>query len=187
MLNNGSGSSNEQSKGLKPNEGDVFEFETIRLQYKDMPGDGNCFFHSVAASLNAHRLRGRNDWNHEELRTMGVRYLTENPDFMLRLDEDREAYIASMERDREYARDEIIPAVGLALGVQVHVMIREEQTPDHLIDVNSYPGPPSRDAIYVLYNGTNHYDALLPIGTALDGKGKTSLFYYEAGLLANCV
>ena len=127
------------------------------FQRVNVAADGNCYFGAVAAMLNNRSHNGRKNWNAQKLRKLATNYLKNNPELYARqTDETLESYLARMSIDREFAADEIIVSLGLALDVRIHVWILDDNK-----QLVTYEDATDTDIdVHVYYNGMDHYDAL---------------------------
>jgi hypothetical protein len=92
------------------------------MKIADVSGDGNCFFHAVAAQLQL--IRGEEVINHQKLRTFAIYYIrhhrVEFQDFII--DETIEAYLDRMSRNREWADHNIIQALSRELRINIVII-----------------------------------------------------------------
>ena len=144
------------------------------LSFYRVPGDGNCFFHAVAKALNERKYRGRKNWDHVELRKLAVDYMGSkcNRRFSIETipdNADLQRYITRMRLPDEFAEDQIIVAMGLALDLEIHVLVIPTKT-NQITDFTAGVNLDNARALYVYYNLEDHYDALLPCKSKLNKK-----------------
>ena len=146
----------KQQSGESPNKNYTINGNNYIKQ--KVPGDGHCFFHAVALYL---------ERDVEELRDKVATYMLDNrDDFINHYEADEhngityEEFVELIRSTNEWADNLVIQAIQQVIErpVQVYQYNNGEliQTQDTTIDNENEP-------IMVLYNGTNHYDALIQL------------------------
>jgi len=133
----------------------------LGLALRKIPGDGNCYFASVAFAINASASQGRSDWSAQEVRAAGV-YIMINKYFIDDEDtvENRDMYIKRMATDGVWAEGEILIAVSQAYDLAVVVYsVNSGNVIKTRMSENQY-----LPEVKVFYNGVDHYDAIVNIG-----------------------
>jgi len=120
------------------------------------PGDGNCFFHATALHLGK---------SQEELRKEVSKYMLEHKaDFIESYEQDEhngktyEEFIKKIETTNEWADNLVIQAMQKLYKRTIKIYEKHESKNKQREGVSvEFRDEP----IYLLYNGTNHYDALI--------------------------
>ncbi|XP_072036646.1 uncharacterized protein [Amphiura filiformis] len=137
----------------------------------NIPGDGNCFFHSIADQLERVNLPHQ---THEVLRKEVVQYLRENPVIQgpdgeinfLATQPDQDEYLESMAKDGEWADHIIIVAMANMLQHDILVITSSPQGTDTsqnelvwIVGTPNFEGKP----IMLGNEWDTHYRSLAPI------------------------
>jgi len=135
------------------------------LTYKEVAGDGNCFYYAVALQISNESLEGRT------LKDQ-AKHLREKTADSLQLNKD---HYARFIRDDVHVSDKVAKCVAgirrnqwagdIEISVLTHylqrpiLVIHPDGRTDYLSQLEYYQ---NEIPIFAYYNGTNHYDALIP-------------------------
>ena len=137
----------------------------LGLFIRDVKGDGNCMFRSVADQLYSQEHR------HAEVRTALCNFVDEHrPDFepFVEDDEDFDVYLARMRTDGEWGGNFELAAVVRCFGV--HVIVHQLSAPRY--QLTNHEGGSSR-TIHLSYHDGEHYNSVRVMGDeAHDGPAR---------------
>jgi len=124
----------------------------------DVPADGNCFYHAIAAGLTNH---GFSNINYLNVREFAINYIMGNSDSFLEFVPDGEIdnYIDTHSRQGEWADNLMIQAVSSLANINIYI-----HPTNGFLDYMVHPqsGPVSRErTINLGYDGV-HYFLLIP-------------------------
>ena len=121
-----------------------------------VPGDGHCFFHAIALFLHLEV---------KELRNKVADYMTENSDDFIESyepdehdDDLYEEFVDNIRNTNEWADQLVIQATQKALNCPIEVYQEDDNKLIHTLEVTIES---DKKPILVLFNGRNHYDALI--------------------------
>ena len=121
-----------------------------------VPGDGHCFFHAIALFLHLEV---------EELRNKVADYMTEHTDDFIESyepdehdDDLYEEFVDNIRNTDEWADQLVIQATQKAVNRPIEVYQEDDNKLTRTLEVTIES---SKDPILVLFNGRNHYDALI--------------------------
>ena len=146
----------KQQSGESPNKNYTINGNNYIKQ--KVPGDGHCFFHAVALYL---------ERPIEELRDEVATYMLDNQDdFINHYEADEhngityEEFVEQIRSTDEWADNLVIQAIQQVIDRPVQVY---QDNDGELIKTQNTTIENENEPIMVLYNGTNHYDALVQV------------------------
>jgi len=131
---------------------------------KDVPGDGNCFFHAIARQLNVAEIRDADgeEYESEVLRALVVSNVLGNPDLLAFFSDND---LKDLSKLNGWVDHSTVAAMASVLGIPIRVVRPNYQATGDYIQMlfSNTPGvevvaDSRRLSIY--YNGINHYGSL---------------------------
>lgn len=124
------------------------------LSKLEIAKDGNCLFAAIAHQLS--RLPTKQQLSHQQLRALAVKQISNNmPNYVNVIDGDIVRYIEEMRQDGIWGGEPEIHALADALQLQIQIHQLSSYQP-HLHGSSHNP------LIHLAYNGSTHYDSLIP-------------------------
>lgn len=124
------------------------------LVLQNVPGDGHCFYHAIM--LSGPEYNGNKVAGFRELRSLAAEELESNPASRILTGDDRDTYLNGV-RGTQWGGQEETFALSVKLGRPI-VVIENPNLAGYKIYNRESNGHP----IFLYYNGSNHYQALLP-------------------------
>jgi hypothetical protein len=143
------------------------EFRTILLEwgfnYRNVPGDGSCFFHAVADQIDLQSIFKNEFYTAQDLRIKAINHLRNNwselSPFIDEQNLDKESYLLKLTASNLWADHLLIAMVRESLGLTI-VIIRS----DNANPISEIPIAPaqSKGVLFLGYElNTNHYISLV--------------------------
>jgi len=131
------------------------ELESKGLRVKEMLGDGNCLFRSIADQIEGKQER------HDHYRNLVVKYIEKEKDyfkFFMEDDEDIDEYLIRMRGDAEWGGNQEIYAASQCL--HSNIIIHQYGSPMLITTYEPAPGIRSSKSIHLSYHGSMHYNSV---------------------------
>ncbi|XP_071944345.1 OTU domain-containing protein 3-like [Antedon mediterranea] len=128
------------------------QLQTLCLQLRDIPGDGNCLFRALGDQFEGH---GRNHLHHRE---DTVQYIIDHRELFEPFVEDDvpfERHVSNLRKSGTYAGNDAI--VGFARLKELTVVIHQLNAPVFRVSGNDAPG--SRE-LHISYHNGDHYSSV---------------------------
>lgn len=164
---------NRKIKILAGNDEDEIGFISI-----DVTGKGNCLYHAIEHQLIF--IRQAPFYNHQELRKISAERIKANPTFTPIQE------LTSIEKVGVWVEEPVISSLAEALNICIKLKC-------HNINKILTYGDETKPTIYIYYNGTDHYQSLIPLSKLdaplqllLDEKDPIIEFLNPTYLISEC-
>lgn len=142
-------------RSLNFSQPDELKHEALKwgLDYKEMSGDGNCFFHAIADQLHM-RTRIQQE-THITLREKAINYILNHLDDYRDFVVDLNKFINDNVQDRTWADNVMISALSRALNVSIVIVRSDHAAP------TIFKQPKQKATLYIGYEVGLHYQSLI--------------------------